>query len=299
MPRKSTAKPKPATLSEIDRELDAIDADLAAVEAPTAAVEPEPAPLPDVAALETDQLKALLQSAAAELARRDVAARRIVEDARAEAAARQRAEAEAEAASKANDAAARLRAIATRARELFGSDQPEFTVTRWGAGADRRVYIGHGYDNNWVEYYHDGNARIGPGKLVFQVPAVRDELAAHLGITPDEAREMIREFCRGLADAYGPIKIEVSEANAPRDPAAQTTLFALKLRGDRNHYAQKGVTHRYDYRLATADKFATADEARAAIPEYLPPLGRLAQSADDVELVEVPAWLPFPRPVHA
>jgi hypothetical protein len=98
---------------------------------------------------------------------------------------------------KARRQAERLRSLAQRARSLLGHDESEYNVHVWSKDGEQRVYIGKGYNANWVEYYHTGNARILPGTVKFPV-AVDHALAEHLGCTRDEAQERIKAFCAEL-----------------------------------------------------------------------------------------------------
>jgi hypothetical protein len=183
---------------------------------------------------------------------------------------------------KARDAAERLRKIAREARSLFGSDEPEFTIARWEKPGDRRIYIGHGYGNNWVEYHHDGNDRTAPGTMK-AIGAVVNPLAAHLGVAPKEAREKIVAFCRGLIEHsfYG--SLEVNPSNAPLDPAAVDVGYALKWErpaatGDGSRTSGVTVCYagdkgsplpgRYTTVADRAQTWKTPEAARAAVKDF-------------------------------
>lgn len=190
----------------------------------------------------------------------------------------------------------RKRALAARARELFGSDEPDFRVQVWSKDPEKRVYIGHGYDANWVEYFHTGNGRVAPGTLKV-IPEAVDPLAAHLGTSAEDAKARIKEYCAGLCRDWKAITIEVSEANAPTDPAAAVTRYALKATGQNSgvRYAKNTRSGYWCYDASDADNFASPEAALAAAPNYCGDQAcYLCKSADLVEVVPVTKRLPFP-----
>lgn len=214
-------------------------------------------------------------------------AREAAEKVRREAEAKAKAEAEA----KAQDKAARLRAVAVRARELFGSDQADFRIELWERSGDKRVYVGHGYEGNWVEYYHTGNARTAPGSLVVKVSALVADLAAHLEISKDEARSLIRDFCAALWEQWGAGKIEVNASNAPRDEACRATSWVAWDSDPKRPYyfragsattSGDGVPYTSDF--SGADRFATEAEAREAV----------AGKPEKWAVKQVVAWRAYP-----
>lgn len=201
---------------------------------------------------------------------------------------RERREAEAAAlkATETNRRNARLRDLAARARELFGSDQAEFTVQVWDRDGDRRVYVGHGYDNNWIAYYHTGTARTAPGSLEVLVQAIVRDLATHLGIAKGEAEALIKDFCAGLCKEWTTLKLEVCEGNAPRDPACSLPSWVV-WDGDsrRPWYLRIGGPSAHTSEIAAAARFGSAEEARAAAE---------AAGKADWKVVSRPTWTPFP-----
>ena len=191
------------------------------------------------------------------------------------------------------DAAARLRGIAQEARSLFGSDQAEFTVSCWEKSGDRRIYIGHGYKSNWVEYHHDGDSRVAPGTLKI-VNGILGPLAAHRGISTSDARALIEGFVRGLVEAKFSGKLEVNGSNAPRDPGCKKHVYIIKHKFH-NRYAKEGENRNEVYDECEAQKFASEAEAREALPKFIgsnPPF-TLSDEADRLEIRSRIEWLPF------
>jgi hypothetical protein len=231
--------------------------------------------------------KARIAKDAAEQAARQIREEEAARIAR-EAAERTRREAESR---KTNDAAARLRAIAVEARSLFGSDQDNFKVEVWDRAGDRRVYIGHGHSENWIEYYHTGNHRFGPQTLKITAKSCASDLAKHLEITKEEAAEKIKAFCCMVATKYQTMRLEVTPDNAPLDPLATLKRFILVraggfgVYGHKNRGSARNITNEY----LDADRFLTADAARAAIPQYVgSPLHLyLAEAPEAIEVREV------------
>lgn len=115
-----------------------------------------------------------------------------------------------------------LRDFAKEARSLFGSDIEEFPIKVWSSGADRRVYCGF----DWACYYHTGNSRVSPGTLKCEISL--DYLAKERGITTGEAETLVKDFCQRLAKAWNTLKLQVSEDNAPRDPACYRTNWLIR-----------------------------------------------------------------------
>ncbi len=226
---------------------------------------------------------------------REEEARRVAE----QAAAKVRQEAETAKAEQARKHAEYIRRIATEARALFGSDQAQFKVSGWEKPGDRRIYVGHGYDNNWVEYWHDGNSRVAPGTLK-TIGCVVTQLAEHLGITKEEATAKIKGFCEGLIDPPGKAswKIEVNASNAPlaEGTLVDAYVLAAKNKDGSPRYGKKGRTDFYTFDLDGADSFYTAEKAMAKAPDYLGtiPHKHLAESLDQITLTTRKVRRAFP-----
>lgn len=160
--------------------------------------------------------------------------------------------------------AQRLRDLAAEARSLFGSDQPEFTVSTWEKNGDKRVYVGHGYGSNWVEYYHTGNARTAPGTLKLTIGGIAADLAKHLDVPVAEAKERIKQFCTKVA-SWSNLRLEVNPSNAP---LAEGTLVA-RYRARNRKLSDYWLTNttgkgRWGGQKGDAILFPTADEALTA-----------------------------------
>lgn len=183
---------------------------------------------------------------------------------------------------------AALRGLAEEARSLFGSDVAEFTVQVWTGGPgragtrDKRVYVGGGYENNWVEYYYEGNARTKPGTLVGK-DCVIGGLARHRGIGEEDARALIRDYCDRVAKGWTRLLLEVTEGNAPRDPRCQVTRYYLRDQQGRrgNNYKASGGWGPQ----GNAIQYPSREEAEAAASR---------EEAASVEVVEVKMWIDFP-----
>jgi hypothetical protein len=223
-------------------------------------------------------------------------ARRIAD----EAAAKVRRDAERAKEQEAIDGRAKIREIAVRAREIWGSGWPDFVVQVWDRKGDRRVFVQGDFDSKFTTYYHTGNERIAPGTLSEESKWPAERLAEHLGIAVDEARAQIKEFCVRLCEEWKQIKLEVTESNAPRNPAARTSYYVLKSRLSRGSYQMFGKKFpgKEDWYTSTkesADRFATEAEALAAIPEYVGDHHlHLAPSAEKVEIVACVKWFAHP-----
>lgn len=163
---------------------------------------------------------------------------------------------------------ARLGAIAAEARALFGSDVAEFNVKVWQKPGDKRVYIGKGYGANWVCYYHDGTSKIAPGTLEVEATGAVTDLATHHGESQDAARERMKAFAAGLCREWSTLSLDVTESNAPRDPASFVEgKFYIKAH-DGFYAARQGDGSWAGTKLmAEATAFETRDEASAAIPD--------------------------------
>jgi hypothetical protein len=243
---------------------------------------------------EAEKAKVAAAAAQAEARRlRDEEARRVAE----EAAAKVRQEADEHKADAERDKAAILRGIAREARSLFGSDQPEFTVALWEKPGDRRIYIGHGYNSNWVEYHHDGDHRTAPGTCK-AIAAVVDPLAEHLGVMKAEAREKVADFCRRLIERKFRGKLEVNASNAPIDPATLVDEYVLAVpQGDgTTRYGKTNRNTWYGYNLADADPFPTREAALAAAAKHYvgPGAGHLTDSLDKITLATRKVRRAFP-----
>jgi hypothetical protein len=197
------------------------------------------------------------------------------------------------------DERAKIRAIAARARELWGSGWSEFTVQVWDRKGDRRVFVQADFDRKFTTYYHTGNERIAPGTLAEDARWPVECLAEHLGIPEDEARGKIKEFCAGLCRDWKGLKVEVNESNAPCDPAAKSDYYILKaaLSGSHQRFGHKyeGREDWYCIKADDADRFPTREAALAAIPEYVGEHGmHLASRADNVLVERREKRLAFP-----
>ena len=250
------------------------------------------------AALATSGLDSEERTRIAEEAARMEAERLREEEARqvaAEAVARVRREREAEKVRQDEEAARmeaeRLRSLAQGARSLMGHDEADFVVQVWSRNGDQRVYIGQGYDANWVEYYHTGNARILPGSIKFPVAADR-LLAEHLGCTREEAQDRIKDFCSELCKEWRSLRLEVTEANAPCDPACRVTRWLLQAKsGNYIRRLRKGNAPALTGVAQEARKHQSREEAEAALEAGRAEGGKYL---DGYTAVERQVWLAFP-----
>ena len=110
--------------------------------------------------------------------------------------------------------AAEIRSFAQRARQIFGDRPRSFRVHLWRRDGDSRVFIGGGYRDNLVTYWHTGNARVSPGKIEVTDLCLEKVKALH-GITTVEATALIRDFAVAVCDRWKEVLIEVSPDNAP------------------------------------------------------------------------------------
>jgi hypothetical protein len=240
---------------------------------------------------ETERLRIASAAAAAEARRlKEEAARRVAE----EAAAKVRREAAQKQADSVAATAAKVRAVAVRARELFGSDVECFSVRLWEKPGDKRVYVGGGYGSNWVEYYHTGNGRTAPGTISTHYGVVK-ALAEHRGVTWQEAEGLIRDFCRDVCERWNSLHCEVNGSNAPRDPAAVDRGFVVKPKDEGWYYTTRCVRRAaaYTHDADEADLFATAEDGLAVV-RGLVEGGRLSHDWDGAEAVPAVRWRAFP-----
>lgn len=188
--------------------------------------------------------------------------------------------------------AERLRALAQRARDLMGHDVANFIVQVWSRDGERRVYIGHGYNANWVEYYHTGSARILPGTIKFSV-AVDRSLAAHLGCTRDEAQERIKSYCAELCREWRTLRLEVTEDNAPCDPACQVQRWVLRSEKSGNYIERLRPAKAANLTSSAQEalKYRSREEAEAALDAAR---AEGAPYLDGYIAVERQVWLVFP-----
>jgi hypothetical protein len=194
---------------------------------------------------------------------------------------------------KATEKAARIRALAVRARELFGSDQAEFKVAIWEKSGDKRVYISQGFDNNWVEYYHTGNSREAPKAIKIR-PVILRDLAAHLGITRAEAGNLIKDYCGGICDGWTSVTVEVNTSNAPLVDGTLVTRYVIQHRSS-GYYGQIKTRSFWTRNKTDADRFSTTDDAEAAVEKYCGGTANyLAKSAEEVKVVAITERIPFP-----
>ncbi len=94
-------------------------------------------------------------------------------------------------------------AAADTLREFFPDAELPFTCEVW-SGSDKRVYIGHGFNRNFVTYYHDGDKRNRPGSLTIRDGGPGSDMA-------DGDRENLKEFLASLCAKWKSVKIGVSE----------------------------------------------------------------------------------------
>jgi hypothetical protein len=189
-----------------------------------------------------------------------------------------------------------IRLVAVRARELFGSDASEFMVQVWEKPGDRRVYIGHGYESNWLEYYRDGTSRYAPGTLMVVKPStcpIFKDLAAHLGKTVPEAVDLVKEFCEQLCKEWKTVKIEVNTSNAPLHPGSLVDRWILHA-GD-NKWGRDHRKGWLTFDKSEATTFESESLALEAIPKYVGANSmHLAKTAEEVTVVKVSRRLAFP-----
>jgi len=206
-----------------------------------------------------------------------------------EAAERVRREAEKKQEQAAIDKAAKLRALAVRARELFGNGWPEFSVSIWSKAGDKRVYIQCGFDQKFCTYYHTGNARTAPGTIEIAEWAVRERAKA-LGIEEAAARAEVKEFCESLCRGWESLRLDVNESNAPRDRRCYVDRWLIKrgmyFRG-RGRYADFGSDGE-----AKAIRYLSREAAEGDLAAAEAQFGRTGEP-DAFEVVPIKTWVAF------
>jgi hypothetical protein len=142
-----------------------------------------------------------------ELHRREVAelARKKVE----EEARRKRDEERALALKKEQEANEWIRSKIVEAREVIGHGTGEFGVKVWQE-RDHRVYVGSGFRDDWVVYYHTGTAKHDPGTVEVERPVL-------LGIkgkpkeVVDAYKAKVAAYCASLCERYSSLRFDVPE----------------------------------------------------------------------------------------